>query len=90
MGYEVSKKWSSFNYLGVLIQKVKKKVYDWRCLIEKTKQRIQSLGANWLNPASKLVLINIVLESFLIYICSLELAPKSIIHDIDKEIKRFL
>ena len=49
LGYEGNTNWNSFNYLEVPIHKGKNKSSYWKGLVEKTKQKIQSLGANWLN-----------------------------------------
>ena len=90
LGYEGNTNCNSFRYLEVPIHKGKKKLSYWKGLVEKIRKKIHSLGANWLNPTRKLILINIVLKAYPIYSCSISLAPKSIIQDIEKEIKRFL
>ena len=45
LGYEGYANWNSFKYLEVPIHKGKKKKSNWKELVEKIKNKIQSLGA---------------------------------------------
>ena len=45
LGYEVITNWKTFNYLGVPIHKGKKKMSDWRGLVEKTKKKNPIVGS---------------------------------------------
>ena len=47
------------------------------------------MGAMWLNLAGKLILINVVMDAFPVFTCSISLAPKSIIQEIEKEFRCF-
>ena len=76
--------------IGVPIHKGKKKKSDWKELVEKIKNKIQSLGTIWLNPTGKLILLNAVLTAFPIFIWSITLAHKLIVLEIEKEMKHFL
>ena len=55
-----------------------------------TRYKIHAWGANWLNKAGKVILMNSVLTSLPIYQCSVLLAPKTIINKIDELLRRFL
>ena len=72
--------WDSFNYLGVPIVKTKSKSSDWNPIVEKIKRKILGWGTTWLNLAGKVVLVKAVLNSYLLYQCSLLLAPVKIIN----------
>ena len=82
--------WDSFKYLGVPIAKTKSKTSDWSPIVEKIKNKISGWGTNWLNLAGKVVLIKVVLNSYLVYQCSLLLAPGKIINQIEALLKSFL
>ena len=62
----------------------------WIPVVQKIKDKIQSLGSKWLNLAGKTILIQSILSSYPIYTSSMVLAPKNIINSISKEIRRFL
>ena len=82
--------WDSFKYLGVPIVKLKSKSLDWNPIVDKIKNKISGWGTIWLNLAGKVVLIKVVLNSFLLYQCSLLLAPGKIINQIEVMLKSFL
>jgi ribonuclease HI/exonuclease III len=82
--------WENFIYLGVPIFKSSVKIAHWTPLIDKLKTKIHNWGANWLNRAGKLVLMNAVISSLPIYQCSVLLAPKSISNKIDELLRKFL
>jgi len=87
---EVTPTWEKFIYLGVPIFKSSVKTAHWEPLIEKLKTKIQNWGANWLNRAGKLVLMNAVISSLPIYQCSVLLAPKTTSNKIDELLRKFL
>ena len=87
--YEGYIKWNSFGYLGIWIHKGIKKRANWKDLVQKIKNKIQSLGAIWLNRTGKLTLINVVLPTFPIFTSSISLGQNSIIQDIGKELRCF-
>ena len=82
--------WDSFKYLGVPIVKTKSKSSDWNPIVEKIKNKITGWGTAWLNLAGKVVLIKAVLKSYMLYQCSLLLAPGKIINQIEASLKSFL
>jgi exonuclease III len=82
--------WDSINYLGIPLVKAPPRNSLWLPMIDKLKRKIQSWGASWLNKAGKLVLINSVLTAMPIYQASSLLAPKGILFQIDKLLRRFL
>ena len=82
--------WESFSYLGVPIFKTKSKSFSWTPIVDKIKRKIIGWGTAWLNLAGKVILIKAVLNSFLIYQCSLLLAPVKIITKIEGLIRSFL
>ena len=82
--------WDTFTYLGIPIFKASPKVVHWLPLLDKLKNKIQAWGANWLNKAGKIILINFVLTSLPIYQCSVLLAPKTITNKIEELLRRFL
>ena len=59
-------------------------------MVEKIKNKISGWGTNWLNLAGKVVLIKAVLNSYLVYQCSLLLALGKIINQIEVLLKSFL
>jgi hypothetical protein len=84
------KNWDNFIYLGIPIFKAYSKVSHWLPMVDKLKNKIQAWGANWLNKASKVVLMNSVITILPIYQCSVLLAPKTITNKIDELLRRFL
>ena len=62
----------------------------WTPIIQKIKSKINSLSSKWLNLAGKVTLIHSILSSYPIYSSSMILAPKSVINNISKEIRKFL
>jgi hypothetical protein len=82
--------WDNFIYLRIPIFKVHSKVAHWLPMVDKLKNKIQVWGANWLNKAGKVVLMNSVITSLPIYQCSVLLAPKTITNKIDELLRRFL
>ena len=82
--------WESFNYLGVPIFKSKPKSSAWSPIVEKIKRKITGWGAIWLNLAGKVVLIKVVLNNYMLYQCSLLLAPVNIINQIEGLMRTFL
>ena len=62
----------------------------WTLIIQKIKNKIQSLGSKWLNLTGKTTLIHSILPSYPIYSSSMVLAPKNVINNICKEIRKFL
>ena len=68
----------------------KEKVVDWQGMIDQTKNKINSWGIGWLNPDGKLTLINSILSAYPIYSCSISLAPKKIMKEFTREIRRFM
>ena len=90
MGIEGKTNWESFKYLGVPIFKASPKSSPWLQIIDKIKSRISTWGESWLNPAGKVVLIKVVLTSIPIYQCSILLAPKRILVNINSLLNNFL
>ena len=88
LGFEGIATWNSFNYLGIPIVKGKKRVPDWQGMIDKTKNKINSWGIRWLNPARKLILINSILSAYPSYSFSISLAPKKTMKEFTREIKK--
>ena len=82
--------WDSFNYLGVPIFKSKSKTSPWLPIVEKVKKKVMGWGAVWLNLAGKVVLIKVVLNNYMLYQCSLLLAPAQIINQIEGLMRNFL
>ena len=82
--------WDSFNYLGVPIFKSKSKSSAWLPIVEKVKKKIMGWGVVWLNLVGKVVLIKAVLNSCLLYQCSLLLAPAHIINQIERLMRNSL
>ena len=62
----------------------------WSLIIQKIKNKIQSSGSKWLNLVGKTTLIQSILSSYPIYTSSMVLAPKNVINNICKEIRKFL
>ena len=58
--------------------------------MENIKRKIKGWGSIWLNLAGKVVLIQAVLNSYLLYQCSLLLAPVKIITHIEGLVRSFL
>ena len=90
MGMEGSTTWDTFSYLGIPIFRAGPKVAHWLPLLDKLKNKIHAWGANWLNKAGKVVLMNSVLTSLPIYQCSVLLSPKTITNKVNELIRRFL
>ena len=59
-------------------------------MIDQIKNKINSWGTRWINPARKLTLINSIISDYPIYSCSISLGPKKIMKEFTKEIKRFM
>ena len=82
--------WDSFKYLGVPIFNQKSKCSNWNPIVEKIKKKIIGWGTAWLNLAGKVVLIEAILNNYLLYQCSILLAPVKIINQIEGLLKSFL
>ena len=82
--------WDSFTYLGVPIFKLKPISSAWSPIVDKIKKKITRWGTAWLNLAGRVVLIKVVLNSFLLYQCSLLLAPSKVINQIESLVRSFL
>ena len=63
LGFEGKLNWNSFSYLETPIFKGKKTSSYWQGIVYEIKKTISSWGVRWLNPASKLVLINSILDA---------------------------
>ena len=87
---KVNPLWTHFNYLGIPIVKNFVKSSMWAPIIQKIKAKTQALGSKWLNLVGKIVLIRSILSSYPIYTNSLILAPKIVMNNICKEIRKFL
>jgi len=90
MEIEGKTQWDSFKYLGIPISKSAPKSALWLPLIDKLKTRINSWGASWLNLVGKLVLIESILSSILIYQCSILLAPARFLSKIKSLLRCFM
>ena len=62
----------------------------WTPIVQRIKDKIQSMGSKWLNLAGKAVLIRSILSSYPIYSSSMVLAPRNVMNSISKKIKKFL
>ena len=82
--------WDSFNYLGVPIFKLKPMSSAWNPIVDKIKKKITGWGTAWLNLAGKVILIKAMLNSYLLYQCSLILAPVITISQIEGLMISFL
>ena len=82
--------WESFNYLGVPIFQVKPNSSAWQHIVEKIKSKVTGWGTAWLNLAGKVILIKAVLNSYLLYQCSMILAPVKTISQIEGMLRSFL
>ena len=82
--------WESFTYLRVPIFKNKSKSSAWSPIVDKIKKKIIGWGTAWLNLGGKVILIKAILNNYLIYQCSLLLAPVKIITQIEGLIRSFL
>ena len=59
-------------------------------MIDKNKNKINSWGTRWLNPAGKLILIKSIISAYPIYTFSVSLAPNKLMKDVSREIRIFL
>ena len=82
--------WTHFTYLGIPIVKKFLVSSMWTPVIHNIKSKAQSMGSKWLNIIGKTVLIQSILSSYPIYTSSMVLAPKNVINNICKEIRKFL
>lgn len=90
LGMDGTTNWDSFTYLGIPLVKGKPGNSMWLPLLDKFKGKIHTWGASWLNKAGKVVLINSILAALLVYQASILLAPKSILSQMEKILRRFL
>lgn len=88
-GFAASSTWSSFKYLGLPVFQKRALSRDWLPLLEKFKSKIRSWGFNWLNLASKTVLIKAVLNSLPIYQAAVMMAPIGITRKMEEYIRNF-
>jgi hypothetical protein len=82
--------WKSFNYLGMPIFQSIASSQDWKAILDKLTNIIQSWGARWLNPVGKIVLIKSVLSALTIFQCAGLMAPKGILEKISRTLRGFL
>ncbi|KAJ9535293.1 hypothetical protein OSB04_un001605 [Centaurea solstitialis] len=77
-------------YLGVPLISTKLFHRDCLVLIDKVKRRVQDWKNKWLSFAGRLQLINSVLASISVYWASLFLLPVSVIKEVEKLLRSFL
>jgi hypothetical protein len=59
--------WSSFTYLGMLININSPSIQYWKTVQDKLKKNLNQWGAHWLNPASQVVLIKLTISPMSIF-----------------------
>jgi hypothetical protein len=82
--------WESIKYLGIPLVKEAPRSNLCLPLLDKMKAMILAWGATWLNKVGKLILINSVLTSLLVYHTSIILAPRGFVRDINNILRKFL
>jgi hypothetical protein len=85
-GFPMIVNWKSFKYLGMPIFHNIASSQDWKTILDKLTSRIQSWGAHWLNPTSKIVLIKSILSALTIFQCAGLMAPKGILEKISRSL----
>jgi hypothetical protein len=90
MGFNISLDWKSFKYLGLPLCLKSLPGEFWQLSLQKVKEKMESWGSRWLNPAGRVVLIKSVLSALPIFQFSSLLAPKGILKDLAQLIHKFL
>ena len=90
LGFEGYASWDKVKYVGLPLTLGQNNPSLWMEIIINIKVKIVSWGGHWLTKEGKVILINSVLSSLLIYQSSLLLAPKVIMDQISKLIRDFL
>jgi len=90
MGFAITQDWKSFKYLGLpLCIKVLPGDF-WHHFMQKVKEKMETWGSRWLNPAGRVVLIKSVLLAFPLFQFSTLLALKGILKEMAQLIRKFL
>jgi hypothetical protein len=90
--FSLAENWTSFRYLGIPISLQTTSAQVWQQIIEKMNRKLMHWGSQWLNLASRVILIKAVLllTALPLYQCSALLAPKGIVKQITMKIRSFL
>jgi hypothetical protein len=90
MGFTITQDWKSFKYLGLPLC-IKALPGDfWHHFMQKVKEKMETWGSRWLNPAGRVVLIKSVLLAFPLFQFSTLLALKGILKEMAQLIRKFL
>ncbi|GKV37145.1 hypothetical protein SLEP1_g45206 [Rubroshorea leprosula] len=79
-----------FKYLGIPIGGCHRRVAMWQPLVDSVKRKLASWKGRHLSMGGRITLINSVLSSLPVFLMSVFIIPKGIIHSIDKIRKCFL
>jgi hypothetical protein len=90
LSFPISEDWKLFKYPGMPICLKSIPGEYWHIIIQKIKEKMESWGSIWLNPAGHLVLIKSILSSLPIFQFSSLLAPMGTKKNLAQLIRKFL
>lgn len=79
-----------FTYLGVKVGISHNKVSDWRCIVQKVRNRVRKWESLKISIGGRLTLINSVLSSLSVFLLSIYRGPKKVLSEIVKIQRSFL
>ncbi|GKU86405.1 hypothetical protein SLEP1_g936 [Rubroshorea leprosula] len=79
-----------FKYLGIPIGGNSRRKALWQPMVESVRKKLASWKGRYLSMGGRITLINSVLSSLPVFLMSVYVVPKGIIHSIDKLRKSFL
>eukprot|EP00253_Pinus_taeda_P003424 PITA_03424 len=82
--------WDHFNYLGMPVSLGPLKAATWNEILDKVKRKIQQWGTQWLNPASRIILLKSGISSLPLYRFTLYQGPAIFHHKLEIALRNFL
>jgi hypothetical protein len=90
LGFAISNDWKTFKYLGLPMCLKSLPGEYWQIILQKFREKMDSWGTRWLNPAGHVVLIKSIMSSLPLFQFSSLLAPKGALKDMAQLIHKFL
>jgi hypothetical protein len=90
MGIAITQDWKSFKYLGLPLCLKALPPEFWHLILQNFREKMEIWGAQWINPAGRVVLIKSVLSVLPMFKFSTLLAPNGILQAKSQLIRKFL
>lgn len=90
MGFQRGNFDKPIRYLGAPLSPTLLRSKDWSPLVEKFHRKVEDWSHRWLNLAGKVTLINSILASYPMFLCSFMAAPKKVLEGFERVMRSFL